>query len=47
MRLEKNLEVDGKARATERNGVPFHVDVMFFKAIGPDERERSLRQSQG
>lgn len=27
--------------------LPCHVDVMFFKAIGPDERKRSLRQSQG
>lgn len=40
MRLEKNLEIDGKARATEGNGVPCHVDVMYFKAIGPDEREK-------
>lgn len=25
VRLEKNLEVGGKAKATERNGVPCHV----------------------
>jgi len=42
--LEKDLEVGGKARATERNGVPCHVNVMSFKAIGADERERNLRQ---